>query len=144
MTIVDWEYLNKKIINCKKCKRLVHFREKIAKIKTKRFENWNYWGKPVIGYGRVQISQLNKPLVFSIIALAIIILIFVIMDSFNTSTKPKTAAKLPKSQGVDLRAKVIKAKIIMIPPPKFKGSKNSNTIKVNEDSFLDEFLPKVC
>lgn len=29
----------------------MHFREKIAKIKTKRFENWNYWGKPVIGYG---------------------------------------------------------------------------------------------
>ena len=42
------------------------------------------------------------------------------------------------------RAKVIKAKIIMIPTQKFKGSKNSNTIKVNEDSFLDEFLPKVC
>ena len=27
---------------------------------------------------------------------------------------------------------------------KFKSTKNSNTIKVNEDSFLDEFLPKVC
>jgi glycine betaine/proline transport system ATP-binding protein len=32
----------------------------------------------------------------------------------------------------------------MIQPQKFKGSKNSNTIKVNEDAFLDEFLPKVC
>jgi len=42
------------------------------------------------------------------------------------------------------RAKVIKAKIIMISPQKFKGSNNSNTIKVHEDSFLDEFLPKVC
>jgi glycine betaine/proline transport system ATP-binding protein len=42
------------------------------------------------------------------------------------------------------RAKVIKAKIIMIPTNKFKGSKNSNTIKVKEDTFLDEFLPKVC
>ena len=44
------------------------------------------------------------------------------------------------------RAKVIKAKIIMITPEKFKSQKekNSNTIKVNEDSFLDEFLPKVC
>ena len=42
------------------------------------------------------------------------------------------------------RAKVIKAKIIMISAQKFKGSKNSNTIKVNEDTFLDEFLPKVC
>ena len=44
------------------------------------------------------------------------------------------------------RAKVIKAKIIMITPEKFKSKKekNSNTIKVNEDSFLDEFLPQVC
>ena len=42
------------------------------------------------------------------------------------------------------RAKVIKAKIIMVEPQKFKGLKNSNTIKVSEDTFLDEFLPKVC
>ena len=42
------------------------------------------------------------------------------------------------------RAKVIKAKIIMISPQKFKGSQNSKTIKVNEDSFLDEFLPQAC
>ena len=42
------------------------------------------------------------------------------------------------------RAKVIKAKIIMVPASKFNGSKSTNTIKVNEDSFIDEFLPKVC
>jgi len=42
------------------------------------------------------------------------------------------------------RAKVIKAKIIMIPRNKFNGGKVSNTIKVNEDSFLDEFLPQAC
>jgi len=42
------------------------------------------------------------------------------------------------------RAKVIKAKIIMVSPQQFKESKNSNTIKVKEDTFLDEFLPKVC
>jgi len=42
------------------------------------------------------------------------------------------------------RAKVIKAKVIMIPANKFDRSKNLNTIKVNENSFLDEFLPKIC
>ena len=42
------------------------------------------------------------------------------------------------------RAKVIKAKIIMIPANKFNESKNSNKIKINENSFLDEFLPKIC
>ena len=42
------------------------------------------------------------------------------------------------------RGKVIKAKVIMVPTNKFSGPKNTNMIKVNEDSFLDEFLPKIC
>ena len=42
------------------------------------------------------------------------------------------------------RARVLKAKIIMIPVNKFNVSKNSNMIKVNENSFLEEFLPKIC
>jgi len=44
------------------------------------------------------------------------------------------------------RARVIKAKIIMLSPEEFKnnGTNNKNTIKVNEDAFLDEFLPQVC
>ena len=45
------ENLNKTIINCKKCKRLVDFRKKIAHEKTKRFKNENYWGKPLTGFG---------------------------------------------------------------------------------------------
>ena len=40
------------------------------------------------------------------------------------------------------RAKVLKAKIIMIPANEFKPN-GSNKIKVNEDDFLDEFLPNV-
>ncbi len=43
--------LNKKIVNCRKCKRLVLFREKVAREKRKMFYNENYWGKPVIGFG---------------------------------------------------------------------------------------------
>lgn len=45
------EILNKTIINCNKCKRLVDFRKKIAKEKTKRFKYENYWGKPITGFG---------------------------------------------------------------------------------------------
>jgi|TARA_Y100000994_G_scaffold204077_1_gene175452 glycine betaine/proline transport system ATP-binding protein len=40
------------------------------------------------------------------------------------------------------RAKVLKAKIIMIPANEFKPN-GSNKIKVNEDDFLEEFLPNV-
>ena len=43
--------LNHKIIKCKKCKRLVKFRTKIASEKRKQFINETYWGKPVTGYG---------------------------------------------------------------------------------------------
>ena len=41
------------------------------------------------------------------------------------------------------RAKVIKAKIIMAPVNSSNGIDKSNLIKVQEDQFLDEFLPKV-
>ena len=47
----NWKKINQEIITCKKCKRLVNFREKIARQKTKRFKECIYWGKPVTGYG---------------------------------------------------------------------------------------------
>ena len=49
--VKELELLNNEILTCKKCKRLVKFREKIAELKTKRFINEEYWGKPVLGYG---------------------------------------------------------------------------------------------
>ena len=45
--------LNKKIINCGKCKRLVFFRKKIAKEKRKQFISEKYWGKPITGFGDI-------------------------------------------------------------------------------------------
>jgi uracil-DNA glycosylase family 4 len=45
--------LNTEITNCRKCPRLVKWREKIAREKTKRFAEWDYWGKPVTGFGDV-------------------------------------------------------------------------------------------
>ena len=41
------------------------------------------------------------------------------------------------------RAKVIKAKIIMKSANDANGVDKSNLVKVQEDQFLDEFLPKV-
>ena len=43
--------LNKSIINCHLCSRLVAFREKIAKEKRRQYINEIYWGKPITGYG---------------------------------------------------------------------------------------------
>jgi len=43
--------LNKTIINCKKCPRLVNFVKKISLEKRKQNINEKYWGKPVTGFG---------------------------------------------------------------------------------------------
>lgn len=43
--------LNHKIISCRKCPRLVEWREEIAQEKTARFGDQTYWGKPVPGFG---------------------------------------------------------------------------------------------
>ena len=43
--------LNKKIIKCNKCPRLVKFRIKISSKKRKQYLNETYWGKPVTGFG---------------------------------------------------------------------------------------------
>tara|TARA_B100000700_G_scaffold100411_1_gene113091 strand:- start:3773 stop:4453 length:681 start_codon:yes stop_codon:yes gene_type:complete len=43
--------LNKTIINCKKCPRLVKFVDKISTNKRKQNINEVYWGKPVPGFG---------------------------------------------------------------------------------------------
>ncbi len=45
--------LNRKIIKCKLCPRLISFRDKIIKNKRKQFINENYWGKPITGFGDI-------------------------------------------------------------------------------------------
>jgi uracil-DNA glycosylase family 4 len=43
--------LNAEIVRCTKCPRLVAWREEAARRKPKRFADWDYWAKPVPGYG---------------------------------------------------------------------------------------------
>ena len=43
--------IRSEIVSCTKCPRLVEFRIKIAKEKRKSYMDWDYWGKPVPGYG---------------------------------------------------------------------------------------------
>ena len=43
--------LDKQIISCNKCPRLVQWREEVAQVKRKSFKDENYWGKPVPGFG---------------------------------------------------------------------------------------------
>ncbi len=43
--------LNKEITICRKCPRLVAWREEVARVKRKAYINEEYWGKPVTGFG---------------------------------------------------------------------------------------------
>lgn len=43
--------LNAEIVSCTRCPRLVEYREMIAREKRRAYRDWNYWGKPVPGFG---------------------------------------------------------------------------------------------
>jgi uracil-DNA glycosylase len=45
------EKLNNEIITCRKCPRLVMWREEMARVKRKAYKDHEYWGKPVPGFG---------------------------------------------------------------------------------------------
>jgi uracil-DNA glycosylase len=45
------EKLNEEIIQCRKCARLVAWREEVARVKRKAYIDQEYWGKPVPGFG---------------------------------------------------------------------------------------------
>lgn len=47
----ELKILNDKIISCRKCPRLVRYRESVACTKRRAFLDWEYWGKPVPGFG---------------------------------------------------------------------------------------------
>jgi len=46
-----WIKLQRDIINCKKCERLVKWRVAASLNPPRRFKNWSYWAKPLPGFG---------------------------------------------------------------------------------------------
>jgi uracil-DNA glycosylase family 4 len=43
--------LHERVISCRRCPRLVHYREEVARSKRRAFREWMYWGRPVPGFG---------------------------------------------------------------------------------------------
>jgi uracil-DNA glycosylase family 4 len=43
--------LNREIVACTRCPRLVEYRQKIAREKRRAYLDWEYWGRPVPGFG---------------------------------------------------------------------------------------------
>ncbi|MBN1220162.1 MAG: uracil-DNA glycosylase [Anaerolineae bacterium] len=46
-----WQKLNAEVITCGACPRLVKWREQVAREKRRAYRDWDYWGKPVPGFG---------------------------------------------------------------------------------------------
>ena len=83
-----------------------------------------------------------------------IIFIFILISSSNVFSAEKKCQGMKKLSKEFLacktksikdvnRTKVIKAKVIMKPADKSNDVDKNNLVKVNEDQFIEEFLPKV-
>jgi len=46
--------LNREVVACTRCPRLVEYREAVAREKRRAYRDWEYWGKPVPGFGDPQ------------------------------------------------------------------------------------------
>jgi uracil-DNA glycosylase family 4 len=51
MSSPSLEEVSAEVIVCRKCPRLVEWRERVAREKTARFADQEYWGRPVPGFG---------------------------------------------------------------------------------------------
>src|SRR5262250_556673 len=52
MSLPPWlNVLNAEVVACTLCPRLVAYREQVARERRKAYRNWDYWGKPVPGFG---------------------------------------------------------------------------------------------
>jgi uracil-DNA glycosylase len=52
MSVPLWlKNLNSQVVACVRCPRLVTYREQIAREKRRAYLDWDYWGKPVPGFG---------------------------------------------------------------------------------------------
>ncbi|MCX8023681.1 MAG: uracil-DNA glycosylase [Thermanaerothrix sp.] len=47
----DWETFETVLNQCRRCERLVTWREQMAREKRKAYHDWDYWGRPVPGFG---------------------------------------------------------------------------------------------
>src|SRR6266566_9164153 len=47
----DWEQLNREIVDCRACPRLVAWREQVARDKRAAYAGEEYWARPVTGFG---------------------------------------------------------------------------------------------
>lgn len=50
-TTNPWDDLERRILACRKCPRLVAWREEVARVRRRAYRDQAYWGRPVPGFG---------------------------------------------------------------------------------------------
>lgn len=50
-SVTAWNDLEAQITSCRRCPRLVAWREEVARVKRRAYRDETYWGKPVPGFG---------------------------------------------------------------------------------------------
>jgi uracil-DNA glycosylase family 4 len=48
---IELERLARRIVRCRRCPRLVEWRERVAREKRAAYADWRYWGRPLPGFG---------------------------------------------------------------------------------------------
>lgn len=56
--MTELDRLTETIISCRLCPRLVRYREHVARVKKREFRDWDYWARPVPGFGDPQAELL--------------------------------------------------------------------------------------
>jgi uracil-DNA glycosylase len=52
MSAIDsLEAVAAEVVDCRNCPRLVEWREEVARVKRPAYRDWQYWGRPVPGFG---------------------------------------------------------------------------------------------
>ena len=50
-TVDSLERIREEVVVCRRCRRLVAWREQVGREKVARFAHWEYWARPVPGFG---------------------------------------------------------------------------------------------
>jgi len=50
-TVTALEELQKTVVSCTRCPRLVAHREEVARVKRRMYLDWDYWGRPLPSFG---------------------------------------------------------------------------------------------
>ena len=53
MTNLKFKSFKQRVFKCDKCSRLTKFRKLISQKKRKSYLKQKYWGKPIVGYGKL-------------------------------------------------------------------------------------------